>query len=132
MHFYFSVYKNSKYKGIKRRDYSRFVSGKDTGGISGWQNGQVEYSVALNSSITGTNSVNRVVLNGITDRIVNCYGSSEIAGTWNYKELNARDGKDVDKVDYETETWWKTTSNLGWDFTTIWEWDNDIKRPVLR
>jgi hypothetical protein len=118
------------------------VSGGSTAGgvVGSAMNGsaKVQKNVALNTSITTEGlSIGRIagtIGSNTTPpappTLTNNHARSDMSGSWNAKGLTARDGADVTSATYSTQAFWQTT--LGWDFTTIWEWDTTTNLPKLR
>ena len=109
----------------------------NAGGVVGYNDTgkTVQNCVALNTSvtITGTgSSIGRVmgVLGGQTAIVTNNHAKSDMPGTWGSKSLTNSNGADVTSATYSTQAFWQTT--LGWNFTTIWEWDSVAHLPKLR
>jgi predicted small secreted protein len=112
------------------------TSGTTGGGIVGKNNsGTVQNCVALNTSITTTGSplnsqFARIAGSPAPNTLTNNHAKSDISGTWNNKSLTGWDGADVTSATYGTQAFWQNT--LGWNFTTIWEWDSVTHLPKLR
>jgi len=91
---------------------------------------------ALNPNISGSSTVGRVAVNIGTAIMTNNYGRSNMTvnewATVSSTDANGIDGADVSASDYNSQTWWTTTSGLAWDFTTVWEWNSATNLPKLR
>jgi len=115
------------------------VDGDTARGIS-HGTGSTTNSVALNSSITGGGKARVCNTNGKNNYgRINMPEGNMLDGTWGNKGLNNPNGADVSPGtatdQYNNEAWWTTAGNWSggaWDFTTIWEWDDTVKLPVLR
>ena len=108
------------------------VEGYYARGISN-SSGSTEYSVALNTSITGTSKARVCNTNG-----KNNYARSNMPGgtmpegdTWNNKGPDNPDGEDVSPgtaaTQYNNQAWWTTAANWDgapWDFDDIWKMSN--------
>jgi hypothetical protein len=125
------------------------VGGIAGGGSRDERSRSVQNCVALNSSITETDTSGLSWGEGQSGRIVarfldtvstqllsNNYGRSGLSvGSANdsittTSDANGQHGADVEASDYNSQTWWQTT--LNWDFDTIWEWDSARNLPKLR
>jgi hypothetical protein len=109
------------------------------GGITG-RDGRVQNCVALNPSIKSTKknssigrisaysqNLNNYALNGMT-----LVGSSNVTAK---SDANGIHGADIEASDYNSQGWWTNKSNWDseyWDFTNVWEWDDDENLPKLR
>jgi len=106
------------------------TNGFGVGGVAGGSHGTLRNCVALNPSVSGTSDVGRVA--GYTDggTLANNYGwDGMTGGSWT-SNPSGLDGADVSTSQYNDQTWWTTTSGLGWDFTNVWSWGGSL--PVLR
>ena len=112
------------------------VEGYYAGGICADNKGRITNSVALNTSVTGTNA--RRVADGGT--LTNNYGSDGMlinGATISSGELGSANGKDVTAALYNTQAWWTTNANWsdgGWYFgvSGAWAWDSTLNLPVLK
>ena len=112
-------------------------AGGYAGGIAGVNNGggNIANCVALNSQIkySSSSGIGRVVGGGSTG-LTNNYGSMMMVrdpdASW-YSQNNGIDGADVTPANRGVETWWKTTSALGWDWSATWE-VSDGNYPQLK
>ena len=130
---------NNDNSGIVQNCYATgSVNGNSViGGIAGSSSGTVRNCVALNTSITGTTNIGRVVGYGNTVNLSNNYAFEDLptgSGSW-----PIYDGANVSLIEYHSDTWWKTESYwnttspaFAWDFVKVWRWDSGIKLPVLR
>ena len=108
------------------------------GGIAGSNDGTIQNCAALNPSITSVYSYIGRVADG-NSGFLNNYGSSGMtlpSAVTVTSDPNGIHGADVEASDYNSQTWWTTSSNWNsvslWDFTTVWEWDSTRNLPKLR
>ena len=102
---------------------------------------RVKNSVALNSTVTGSTDVGRV-LGGFdgppSETLSNNYARGDMGGStalFTVKTLIGKDGVDIDTTDYLLATWWTTGVGTTW-VTAAWDegiWDiADGRLPLLR
>jgi hypothetical protein len=48
------------------------------------------------------------------------------------KFLSYINGTEITATQAGTQSWWTSTSRLGWDFDTVWLWDSTVNLPILR
>ncbi|MBP1914982.1 hypothetical protein J2Z23_001937 [Lederbergia galactosidilyticus] len=110
----------------------------NAGGISGYgYNGTVlKNSIALNATVTTPTSANRVmgrVLAGHTATLENNYAFDEmnvdVEGVKEESPTTIK-GRGLSQDEIEVKTTYE--ERLGWNFETIWEWDELRKRPILK
>ncbi|WJH37280.1 Ig-like domain-containing protein [Paenibacillus sp. CC-CFT747] len=110
----------------------------NAGGISGYgyNNTVIQNSMALNPSIiTGTAS-NRIVgrvLAGDKATLVNNYADENMfvsSETVTGNDPNNEKGQGVSKITFAKPSFFIET--LGWDFDSIWSWNDEAKRPLLQ
>jgi len=109
------------------------VTGDDyVGGVVGYNWDTVRNCVALNPNISVPSGgiVGRVVGDDNSGTLANNYGRSNMTGGGWTSNASGNDGADVDASQYNSQSWWTTTSGLGWDFTNVWSWGGSL--PVLR
>jgi len=111
------------------------------GGIAGLSDhdGTVQNCVALNSELSGTGGtafIGRIVGVNNGAGLTNNHGRTDMtrypSGSWNYKTATGIDGADASSANSTLESWWKTTSGLGWDWGSIWNVEDDGDYPHLR
>jgi len=105
------------------------VSGDQyVGGVAGSSSGTLQNCVALSPNVSATSLFGRVV--GLyTGPLTNNYGRSGMApGGWaNIGDADS-DGAEVADGLYNSQAWWITTSGLGWNFSTVWEWGGSLPK----
>lgn len=110
----------------------------NAGGISGYgyNNTVIKNSIALNPSIVTGAASNRIVgrvLAGDTATLVNNYADENMFVSSENVTLNDPNNEKGQGVG--TEVFTKSsffTETLGWDFDSIWIWNEDAKRPLLQ
>ncbi len=109
----------------------------NAGGISGYgyNNTAVKNTIALNGTVTSPYA-NRVVgriLSGHTAILENNFAyNGSIVNVEKTKENAGSSVSGLSKTKEEIETIETYSELLGWDFETVWKWDETLKRPVLR
>ncbi|MCL2759320.1 MAG: hypothetical protein FWD22_03830 [Treponema sp.] len=123
----------------------------EVGGIAG-QNGIISSCVALNDSVfmrsTAETRIGRIVGNHSGLNLTNNFaknemnvrrGTNEEGTIGNVRTIvpnsNGTDGATVETSQYTNPEWWSTPAlegGPGWDFDTIWEWDEDVELPKLQ
>ena len=120
----------------------------EVGGIVGanQSGGTVQECVALGQSVTVTASlatIGRVEGSypspaGLTNNYARgdmvAYVNGSINSTaFNAKTPNGKDGQDVSggtgAGEYNNQSFW---TGLGWDFSSVWQWDSTLQLPALR
>jgi hypothetical protein len=106
-------------------------SGTNVGGILGRNQGypQLQNCVVLGKSITGSSSVNRV--SGNTPNLSNNRARSDMTVNGDLITTGTAtnsNGLSITSADWDVQSFWETT--MGWNFTTIWEWNGTL--PILR
>lgn len=134
---------------ISRSTENESTATKYLGGVVGRfdNHGTVSNCVALNSGVSTTFGyaafVGRISPNkeGSSSKLINNWAlenmvikdSSGSAKSPLDNTANGLDGADVSDANSKTENWWKTTSSLGWDWTTVWTFDTTISAyPILK
>lgn len=110
----------------------------NAGGISGYgyNNTVIRNSMALNPSIVTGTASNRIVgrvLAGETATLVNNYADENMFVS--SENVTANDPNNEKGQGVGAETFSKPSffiETLGWDFDTIWIWNEDAKRPLLQ
>jgi hypothetical protein len=122
------------------------------GGVAGSNSRTVQNCAALNYSvITSHNSsaVGRIVGEHNSGTLANNYAHSDMILKHNWannegidktpiSNSGGVDGANISAAQYNSEDWWKNTSNwktdgaFAWDFDAVWEWDSAAGLPVLR
>jgi hypothetical protein len=107
------------------------IFGRYGNGVVGWGGGSSDPDTIKNCVVLSrTTSGYRV---GSANTLSNNYG---IKSSVNYtSDINGVDGADVESSDCYSQDWWTNKSNWDseyWDFTNVWEWDDDENLPKLR
>ncbi|MCR1784135.1 metallophosphoesterase [Nocardioides carbamazepini] len=115
------------------------ATGTSGGGISGYARNSatvVRKAFALNPSVTGTTTTQRVVAraaNGQTPTLADLYAAEfVVAGVQSAPDTGPTtfNGATVSAADAARESTW--ADGLGLDFEQTWAWDDNGDRPVLR
>lgn len=110
----------------------------NAGGISGYgyNNTVIQNSMALNPSIVTGTASNRIVgriLAGETATLVNNYADKNMfvsSENVTVADPNNEKGQGVGAEAFTKPSFFKET--LGWDFDSVWIWNEDAKRPLLQ
>lgn len=110
----------------------------NAGGISGYgyNNTVIRNSMALNPSIVTGTASNRIVgrvLAGDTATLVNNYADENMfvsSENVTVNDPNNEKGQGVGTEAFTNSSFF--TETLGWDFDSIWIWNEDAKRPLLQ
>lgn len=110
----------------------------NAGGISGYgyNNTVIRNSMALNPSIVTGTASNRIVgrvLAGETATLVNNYADENMfvsSENVTVNDPNNEKGQGVGAETFTKPSFFMET--LGWDFDSIWIWNEDAKRPLLQ
>lgn len=110
----------------------------NAGGISGYgyNNTVIRNSMALNPSVVTGTASNRIVgriLAGETATLVNNYADENMfvsSENVTVNDPNNEKGKGVGAEAFTKPAFYMET--LGWDFDSIWIWNEDAKRPLLQ
>lgn len=113
--------------------------GTTAGGLTGYcrdSTCEVRDSFALNPSVTASSIAHRVVARsagGQTATLANNYAIETM--TWGVPSVTATGPATLNGATttvaaaQRVATW---DEGLGWDFETVWQWDENLRRPVLR
>ncbi|WP_259391306.1 CehA/McbA family metallohydrolase [Paenibacillus sp. 1011MAR3C5] len=110
----------------------------NAGGISGYgyNNTVIQNSMALNPSVVTGTASNRIVgrvLAGDTATLVNNYADENMfvsSENVTVNDPNNEKGQGVGTEAFTQSSFFAET--LGWDFDSIWIWNEDAKRPLLQ
>lgn len=110
----------------------------NAGGISGYgyNNTVIQNSMALNPSIVTGTASNRIVgrvLAGETATLVNNYADENMfvsSENVTVADPNNEKGQGVGAEAFTKPSFFMET--LGWDFDSVWIWNEDAKRPLLQ
>ncbi|GAB2480055.1 hypothetical protein GCM10027063_22610 [Promicromonospora xylanilytica] len=113
--------------------------GTTAGGLTGYcrdSTCEVRDSFALNPSVTASSIAHRVVARaagGQTATLANNYAVESM--TWGVQSVPATgpatlNGETKSVAAAQDVTTWD--EGLGWDFESVWRWDENLRRPVLR
>ena len=111
---------------------------KNAGGVVGYgyTGTTVRNCIALNDRVNGNSYSNRVVgriKSGHTPVLENNYGSVKVMVTAEQQGVastTTEKGATATLAQIEDQTFYRDT--LGWDFETVWQWDENGQRPVLQ
>ncbi len=113
------------------------VDNQNAGGLTGYAytGTTVRDSAALNAAVTASSQASRVVgrvLSGDTATLLNNYASEALEVA---VETVTEEGPDTQRGETKTlaeladvATW---RDGLGWDFESVWQWDDEAGRPTL-
>lgn len=112
------------------------VGNQNAGGIVGYSYAttNVTGAVALNSSITATGHAGRIAareLAGERATFVDNLAASTIDIVGQTVLDEGRDTLNGETVSPEAASQRETYAEIGWDFDTVWAWDQGAQRPVL-
>ncbi|RED63039.1 S-layer homology domain-containing protein [Cohnella lupini] len=117
----------------------KIISGSTAGGLTGYARNSdvtVRDSFALNPTVTGSAFAQRVVArfaSGQTAALENNYAAETVSAATQSNTatgpttLNGATKTTVETRDVAT---WQT--GLGWDFDSVWQWNDNGSRPVLQ
>lgn len=111
---------------------------KNAGGVVGYgyTGTTVRDCIALNDRVDGNTYSNRVVgriKSGHTPVLENNYGSVKVMVTGEQQGVastTTEKGATATLAQIKDQAFYQET--LGWDFETVWQWDENGQRPVLR
>ncbi|WP_246245894.1 CehA/McbA family metallohydrolase [Paenibacillus lemnae] len=110
----------------------------NAGGISGYAYNStvIQNSIALNPSIVTGSASNRIVgrvLAGETATLLNNYGDENMfvsSENVTVNDPNNEKGQGVSAAALSSSALY--IGSLGWDFDSVWVWNEDAKRPLLQ
>lgn len=111
---------------------------RNAGGVVGYGYNEtvVQNCMALNGTVNGTIYSNRVlgrILSGNNATLINNYGSPKViveAEKQGLAQTTTEKGATATLTEVHSQKFFEET--LGWDFETVWQWNENGNRPVLQ